>query len=129
MSKRNTTGTGSSRKRRKGRISHSTRDLDALVAAPEKVEDVRVWNMTVSETTGRVSGTRKTHQYIYQSPPVPLCEEPPVVGAIDASADPEPTEPPPAKSTGRRKRVRIVKENDSVGSILIALIKLTIAHW
>jgi len=120
MSKRNTKGTRLPRKRRKAGSSYAAVDLDVPDSRTEGVEDIRVWNITKSETTGRVSATRRNYQHIYDSLPEPLRGEPPVVEDINSPADPEASELLPAKSVVKRKRARKAKtkENDSVSSIV-----------
>lgn len=118
MSKRTVTSSRQSRKRKRAGVSYSVVDLDE---SPDKTEDIRVWDVTMSTTSGRVSATRKNYQHSYASPQEPLHEEPlheepPTAKDIVAPADPEPNELPPAESVAKRKRVRAVKENDSVCS-------------
>jgi len=113
MSKRTVTSSRQSRKRKKAGVSYSVVDLDE---SPDKTEDIRVWDVTMSATSGRVSATRKNYQHFYESPQEPLHEEPPTVEDIAAPADPEPNELPPAESVVKRRRIRAVKENDSVCS-------------
>ena len=93
--------------------------VDADASSPDEAEDIRVWEITASETTGRVSGKRKTHRHLHEDPVEPRHEEPPTVEEVDATVDPEPSDPPLAKVTakGKRKRVRVVKENDSVSFV------------
>lgn len=127
MSKRNANEYRLSRKRRKEGASYARVDLDALTRRRDKVEDVRVWNVTMSETTGRVSASRKHRQHVYEGPPKALHEEFPT-GASEEfaiSADPELT-PSPA-SVVKRKRVRIT-ENDSVSSVPTFSAKLMSSH-
>lgn len=131
MSKRNATSSRASRKRRKS--GYASLDFDALNESKReskhKVEEIRVWNVTASGTNGRVSATRKNRQLIYESLPEPSREEAVPVGeSIATPADPEPSEPPPAKSVAKRRRVRITKENDSVSSVSTLLTKLLITH-
>lgn len=115
MSKRIAAGSRPSRKRRKAGASYASIDIDGTDGFSGKVEDVRVWSVTTSEATGRVSATRKTHRHVYESPPEPLREEPSTVEeSIITPVYPEPGELPLAKSVAKRRRVRIVKENDSV---------------
>ena len=120
MSKRNATGSRLARKRRKAGVSYDTIDLDAVNARPNKVEDIRVWNMTTSEKTGHVSGTRRNYQHTYENSPEFLREEPPPVEDTNIPVDPGPSELPQAGSATKRKRVRTVKENDSVSSTPIS---------
>lgn len=117
MSKRNATGPQLSRKRKKAGASYARIDLDALSAPAGKVEDIRVWGVSMSETTGRISATRRDHKHVYESSTEPLHKEPLTPEDISPPADPEPSELPPAKSVTKRKRVRVRKENDSVSSI------------
>ena len=111
MSKRNAGEYQRSRKRKKE--GYGKVDLDALVQRRDKVEDIRVWDVAMSETTGRVSGSRKTHHHVYESSPESH-EEPPA--EVTAPTDPESSELPPPASAAKPKRVRIriMKENDSV---------------
>ena len=86
---------------------------------PDEVDDIRVWSVTTSEKNGRVVGKRKTHRHLRKDPLEPQHEEPPIVEEVGAPTDPEPSEPPPANVArkGKRKRVRVVKENDSVSLV------------
>ena len=85
------------------------------------MEDIRVRDVSTSQKTGRIVGRRKTHRHFREDPLEPRLEEPPPVEEVDASADPEPSESPPVKATGKRKRkrVRAIKENDSVSFVPI----------
>jgi hypothetical protein len=121
MSKRNAAGSRLARKRRKAGVSHAAIDLDA--SDEDKVENIRVWNVTKSETTGRVSGTRRNFQHVYKSSPEPLGEETSPVEDTGVPADPYPTKQPSPMPATKRKQVRVTKENDSV-SFLPKLIRL-----
>ena len=116
MSKRSAVDSRPLRKRKKAGASYASISIDGPNGRAVKVEDIRVWNVSTSEATGRVSATRRTHKHLYESLPVPSCEEPPGVKSIADLADPEPSEPPPAEPVAKRKRVRAAKENDSVSS-------------
>jgi hypothetical protein len=120
MTKRDMVGSRPSRKRRKGGISYGTIDLDAPDGDPPETEAIRVWNISTSETTGRASATRKNYKHVYGNSQKPVCEEPLTVEHSDAPADPESNDPLPAKSAVKlkRKRVRTMKENDSVSHTL-----------
>ena len=119
MSKRNTVGSRQSRKRRKAGASYATTELDA--PDQDEVENIRIWEITRSETNGRVSATRRNHQHSYRSSPELLCEGHPSTTTIEDIA-PEDLEESVAKSAKKRKRVRIVKENDSVSFIFSVLV-------
>jgi len=86
MSKCNTSGSQPPHKRRKEGHG-SVVDLDALIQRRDKVEDIRVWNVAVSETNGRVSASRKTRQHIYECPPELPREEPPASTSEEESKD------------------------------------------
>ena len=131
MSKRNATGSRLSRKRRKGGASYGEVDLDSLGDRAPKVEDIRIWKISRSETTGRLSGTRKNHKHLYQGPSEPLREEQPsTMEGISAPAGPEPSEQLPAKPTVKRKKARTTrnKENDSVSFVQILSPELILTH-
>lgn len=136
MSKRNAADSRLARKRRKEGVSHAVVDLDAMTGRSERVEPIRVWNITTSGTTGRVSGTRKILNHVYESSPGPSREESreesheesPFVGDIGTPAETEPSVPLPKKSTTKRRRVRVAKENDSVSLMPTSSTKLTKAR-
>ena len=128
MSKRNATDSRSSRKRRKGGKSHRTTNLDPPDDPPPNVETIRVWKVTRSETTGRVSGTRKNHLHFHEGPSEPSREEEAyTVEDVSGPVGEESSEQPPAKAATKRKRVRIVKENDSV-SPTSSLLDVVLTH-
>jgi len=108
-----------SRKRRKAGASYEEVDGDASSADSEEVESIRVWSITTSETTGRVSGRRTTHRHLREDPVEPRDEEPPALEEVGPPADSEPSDSLPAKvaAKGKRKRVRVTKENDSVSFV------------
>ena len=124
----NTPGSRPPRKKKRGRATYAAVDLDSADGHAEELENIRVWNISKSETTGRVSATRKNREHAYASLPVPLREESP---AIEHSDAPENPEQPPTESSTKRKRARAktVKSNDSVSSMLVSSIKLTITRW
>ena len=101
-------------------VSYSTIDLDAVNARPNKVEEICVWKMVMSEKTGRVSGTRRNYQHTYENSPEFLRKEPPPIKDTNIPVDPGPSELPQAGSAVKRKRVRTMKENDSVSSTPIS---------
>jgi hypothetical protein len=120
MSKRSATTGQSSRKRKKGGVSYSIVNVDSLVGKPSR-EDVRVWNVTRSETTGRISATRKNHRHLRTDRLESLPEgQPSVVIAEDTSipTELEQHEGPSPKPVAKRKKRKITKENDSVSTVL-----------
>jgi hypothetical protein len=129
MSKRSATGSRPSRKRTKGGASYGIMDIDPPDVPPGEVEDIRVWNVTKSEKTGRVSATRRNYQHFYASSLDPSHEtQPSTIEDAGAPTDLEPNKQPPAVPVVKPKRVRVrtVKENDSVSSIPTVPSKLII---
>lgn len=126
MSKRNATGSRSSRKRRKGGTSYATVDLDSLGDSSPKVENIRVWKVAVSETTGRVSATRRNYRHFHKGPSELSHEDQPsVVEDVDTPAIPEPNKQLPVEPAAKRKKkkVKVTKENDSVSFMPILSLK------
>lgn len=118
MSKRHVTGYSRSRKKRKG-SDYASVDLD--LPSDHEVEAIRVWDVGVSKTTGRVSGTRKTHKHVRNGPSKPTQEEPaPIAADVGIPPDPEPSGQPPIMLATKRKKAK-AKENDSVSSVPVPL--------
>lgn len=128
MSKRSASEYRLSRKRKKDRASYASVDLNALVRRGKKTEDISVWDMSVSEKTGRITASRKNYRHVYQSPQEPLHEDPPanICEEITAPGDPGLGELSP-KLVVKRKRVR-VRENDSVSSMPVFSTELIITR-
>ena len=119
MSKCHTVGSLRSRKKRKG-SSYASIDLDLPDERPAEVEIIRVWDVTASKLTGRISSTRKTHRHVNESMSKPSRKETtPVVEDISGPADYEPSEQPPTKPVPKRRRKKATKENDSVSNVQI----------
>ena len=124
MLKRQASGLKPARKKKKGNATYTVTSLDPAPKDKMAVENVRVWNMSISEATGRIGGTRKTRKHYRQVSPGPSGEpstsERP--GGAEGTADLEDpgvfadSESPPevVKQRPKRKRVRVVKQNDSV---------------
>jgi len=113
------------RKKKKGNASYTSSSMDPTPEEKVAVEDVRVWNMSISEKTGRIRGTRKTHKHFHQPPPSPPGGPPTGEGSGGAEDTRETedtghladSELPPAttkKQRPKRKRVKSLKQNDSV---------------
>jgi hypothetical protein len=118
MSKRSAMTSQPSRKRKKGGVSYSIVDVDSLAKQPSR-EDIRVWNVTRSETTGRISATRKNHRHLRTDHSKSLPEgQPPAVIAEDVSipTEPEQDEGTSPKLVAKRKKGKNIKENDSVST-------------
>jgi len=130
MLKRRTSGPKTVRKKKKGNTTYAFTSLDPPNKKPV-VEDIRVWNISTSETTGRITANRRTLKHYHQAPPS-LPEEPSTSkepGGVEEAADVEEpgnladSESPSKivrKRRPKRKRVRAVKENDSVSETLIS---------
>lgn len=124
MSKRHATGSSRSRKKKKG-SSYASVDLDL---SDEDTEIIGVWNLSTSKTTGRISGTRKTHRHVTKVAPKPAYEElTPTVEDVGIPADPGSSKVPPTKPVVKRKK-KGIKENDSVGSITLPSSELILNH-
>ena len=91
------------------------------------VEGVRVWNLTASEK-GRIGGTRKTHKHYHQTPlEEPSTSERPgendetaILEDAGNIADSEaPLQAVGTQRPKRKRRVRTVKNNDSVSVIYL----------
>ena len=125
MSKRHAAGQPRPRKKNK-RSGYASVDLDPPDERPDEVEFIRVWDVTASKTTGRISATRTTHLHVSEGVSKLTHEEPtPTIEDVSVPADHEPNKQPPtklAKKRGRRKkakennRKKKAKENDSVSS-------------
>jgi hypothetical protein len=127
MSKRNTGDYHLSRKRRKNGSSYGVIHPDA--EGTEKVEDVRVWKLTVSNSTGRVSATRKNHQHVYESPLEPFSKEPLTMEEGSQPPDSVPSELQPTASSQAKKPKRArVPENNSVSPIPMLSNKFILRH-
>lgn len=129
MAKRQASAPNNSRKRKKGNATYAMTSLDPTDEDKRVAEDIHVWNISTSETTGRVRASRTTHKHYYQVAPSlpggssmnkkPGEEDAEVSGFEDTGilADSEPSEvvdkqhPKPKR---KRTRVRVIKENDSV---------------
>ena len=117
MSKRYAAGPLRPRKRTKG-SSYASVDLDLPDERLKDTEIIRVWDVTTSKTSGRVSATRKTHLHVNEGVSKPTREEQtPIVEDVGTPTDHEPNKRPPTKRVAKRRKQRIVKENDSVSSV------------
>lgn len=131
MLKRPAKGPKTARKKKKGNSTYALSSLDPSDDDEDKVavEDVRVWDISTSEKTGRMTASRKTlKHYSLVSPP----EEPSTskeLGGVEENpsaedpgnlADSEIPLETAGKPKRKRKRVRVVKENDSVSESLVS---------
>jgi hypothetical protein len=123
MSKRQTSNPGTVRKKRKGNTMWKTSSLNPSDDEKMTAEDVRVWDISTSENTGHMTARRKNLKHYSKALPP---EGPSTrwkqgeVGEVacveDAGilADSETVPHTTYKQRQKRKRVRTVKENDSV---------------
>ena len=129
MLKRRTDGPKTARKKKKGNATYALSSLDPISEDEAATEDVRVWDISTSEKTGRVMASRKTLKHYRQVLPSPP-EEPSTsekLGGVEGGADVEDAgvlaDSEDSKIVKirrpKRKRVRTFKENDSVSRSLI----------
>ena len=119
MVKRQASGPKPGRKKRRGNATYESSSLDVTLEDKTSVENIRTWNLSTLETTGRVRGTRRTHKHYNQDTPEMNegsggAEETPNLEDAGNLAD---SEAPPEvvdKQHRKRTRVRVIKENDSV---------------
>ena len=118
------------RKRKKGNTSYKTSTLDPSDDEKVVVEDVRVWHVSTSEKTGRMTAKKRTLKHYSSkvlSPEQPSMsqkqgdvEEVPGVedaGILtDSKAYPDTT----IKQQPKRSHVRAIKENNSVSESLVS---------
>ena len=120
MSKRSGATPRPPRKKRKGQVSYASVDVDALAKQPFR-EEIRVWNVTQSETNRRVSATQKIRHHLHAGHLQSSPESQPSAADtedIDAPVDLEPDEGSSAKLVAKRKKGKVTKENDSVRTLL-----------
>lgn len=139
MLKRRTNGPRIARKRKKGNATYTLSSLDPTSEDDLPTEDVRVWNISASEKTGRVMASRKTlkhyRQVIPSSPEEPSTSTKP--GGVEETADVEDTgvladsefSKPVKIKRPKKKRVRVFKENDSVSGLLIPSFPLAYSRF
>ena len=135
MLKRQASAPKTARKKKKGNATFSTVSLDDDDDDDVVTEDVRVWNVSTSKNTGRVNATRATLKHTRQAPKEILSmgegsgvEE--MIADVDAGILADSESPPTAVDGKRpkRKRTRILKENDSVSELLIPPVPWAYAH-
>ena len=133
MLKRQASGPKTARKKKKGNAMYSVSSFDPPRKDKVAVEDIRVWNISTSEKTGRITSSRKNLKHFRQVSPSPP-EGPSTsekLGGFEETADVEDTgiladsESPSEvlnKPRPKRKHVRTLKENDSVSKSLIPVL-------
>ena len=113
------------RKKKKGNATYTMASLDPTDDDGRVVEDIRVWDISTSETTGRVRASRRTHKHYSQaSSSLPggsstnkkLGEGDEEVASVEDTGNHADSETSGCPKRKRAKRVRILKENDSVSS-------------
>ena len=117
------------RKRRKGNTTYQISTLDRIDDDKSVVEDIRVWDISTSEKTGRVMAKRRTLRHRSQvSSSLP--DEPSTSGkpGSDAEvtnveetgnlADTESSSGTVNKPRPKQKCTRVARENDSVSGLL-----------
>lgn len=134
MSKRQASNPKAVRKKKKGNTTYKISSLDPSDDEKMAVEDLRVWDISTSENTGRMTAKRRILKHYSKGLPP---EEPSrsqkyeevkeVAYAEDAGilADSETSPETTDKQRPKRKRVRVIKENDSVSELLVSPPPLT----
>jgi hypothetical protein len=130
MVKRQANDPKATRKRKKGNTSYKFFSHDSSDDEKVVVEDSHVWDVSTSDKTGRITAKKRISKH-YSN--VLLPEEPSTsqkqgrieeatnVEDVGILADSEgPHETTDKKLRRKRKRVRVVKENDSVGEPLVS---------
>jgi hypothetical protein len=111
------------RKRKKGNTTYAIGSLDPPGDNKVAVEDIRIWDVSTSERTGRVSARKRTVQHHRQVSPSQLQEVSTSSGApgiesttVDEAGIFADSESPPevASKRPRKKRANAQKDNDSV---------------
>jgi len=127
MSKRQATDSKAARKKKRGKTTCKISSLDPSDDEKVATEDVRVWNVSTSGNTGRITAKRKVIKHYSKAlpPEAPStsqkqAEVNEVAHVEDAGilADSETPPEPTDKKRPKRSRVRAVKENDSVSELL-----------
>ena len=130
MLKRQSSVPKTARKKKKGNATYGFSSLDTVKDEKVPVEAIRVWSISTSERTGRVNASRRTLKHHHQLPQN-LPQEPSeskkleveATGDVEESGALADSESPATvnKQGPKRKRVRVVKENDSVSESLTTL--------
>ena len=136
MLKCQASGPKTTRKKKKGNMTYSVSSFNTTPKDKRAVEDICVWNISTSEKTGRITGSRRNLKHYRQVSPGPP-EGPSTSGkpgGFEETASEEDTgiladsESPSKvlnKPCPKWKRVRTLKENDSVSKSLILVSGLT----
>ena len=143
MLKRTKDVTKTGRKRRKGNTTYQISTLDRIDDDKSVVEDIRVWDISTSEKTGRVTAKRRTLKHRSQassSLPDESSTSEKLGGDAEVThveetgnlADTESSEMVD-KPHPKRKCTRVARENDSVSEFLVlpalALIRIRRQRW
>ena len=131
------------RKRRKGNTTYQISTLNRIDDDKSVVEDIRVWDISTSEKTGRVMAKRRTLRHRSQvSSSLP--DEPSTSGKPGSDAEVTNVEETgnlaDTESSGtvdkprpKQKCTRVARENDSVSEFLVlpalALIRIRRQRW
>lgn len=119
------------RKKKRGNAAYDECSFDPPDDDKMVVEEIRCWDVSASEKTGRVTANRTTLEHYHQMPPsLPeasstskrpgLTEEVTDVDETGFLADSESPSEMTGKKRPKRKRTRVLKENDSVSESLVS---------
>ena len=123
MLKRRASGPKAVRKKKKGNATYTISSFGPSDDEGKVAEDIRVWDISASEKTGRMNASRTTLKHYSKAPPPEELSTNQKPGGVEGVASAEDTgsladsEIPPktsGKQRPKRKRVRTTKENDSV---------------
>ena len=134
MSKRQASDPKAARKKKKSNKSYKIFGLDPSDDEKAVAEDVRVWDISTSKNTGRMTARRRTLKHYSEvlPPGEPSTSQKQVeireVAYVEDAGILADSETPPKttdKQQQKRRRVRVVKENDSVSESFVSLPPLT----
>jgi hypothetical protein len=137
MLKRQSSGPKTARKKKKGNATYGFTSLDPVEDKETTVEDIRVWNISTSEKTGRVKASRRNLKRHRQPSPEERSASKKAEGVEEAAdveesgilADSESAPVTVDRQRPKRTRVRVVKENDSVSGLSVSPPIWTYPHF
>ena len=125
MLKRPATTQKATRKRRKGGTTYPVTKFDLPQDNKAVEESVRVWDVSTSGRTGRVSASKRTikhhHQALNELKELPMSKQAEMgeeVDAEEAGTLVDPDAPANAEERHGKKSAKVNKENDSVSETI-----------
>ena len=129
MRKRQATAPKTARKKTKGNTTFDESSFDPPDDGNMVVEDIHSWDISTSERTGRITANRTNLKHYHQTlPSLPeatgkrpeTAEEVTDADETGILADSESPPKTADKRRQKRKRTRVLKENDSVSVFLVS---------